>query len=41
MGISWKEYLSKVAKIPFTGEWTKELAWHLIEKENRKNVKSS
>ncbi len=41
MGISWKEYLSEIAKIPFTGERTKEVAWQLMEKEDLKNVKIS
>jgi hypothetical protein len=30
-GISWKEYLSEIAKNPLTGEWAKEVAEHLIE----------
>ena len=29
--ISWKEYLSEIAKNPFTGEWAKEVAEHLIK----------
>jgi hypothetical protein len=29
LGISWKEYLSEIAKNPFTGEWAKEVAEHL------------
>jgi len=28
--ISWKEYLSEIAKNPLTGEWAKEVAEHLI-----------
>ena len=39
-GISWKEYLSEIAKNQFTGEWAREMAQHLIEMENRKNVKN-
>ena len=39
MGISWKEYLSKIAKNPLTGEWAKEVALYLLEEENKKNVK--
>jgi cell wall assembly regulator SMI1 len=31
MGISWKEYLSKIANNPLTGEWAKEVAEYLIE----------
>jgi hypothetical protein len=35
LGISWKEYLSEVAKNPLTGEWSREVAEHLtkVEKE--------
>ncbi|MEM3765464.1 MAG: hypothetical protein QXU46_00370 [Candidatus Bathyarchaeia archaeon] len=29
--ISWKEYLSEIVKNPFTGEWAKEMAEHLIK----------
>ena len=36
--ISWKEYLSEVAKNPLTGEWAKEVAEHLIKNGERKNV---
>ncbi|MCS7125248.1 MAG: hypothetical protein NZ932_07550 [Candidatus Bathyarchaeota archaeon] len=31
LNISWKEYLSEVAKNPFTGEWAKEVAEHLLK----------
>ena len=31
--ISWKEYLSEVAKNPLTGEWAKEVAEYLIKSE--------
>ncbi|MEM1564680.1 MAG: hypothetical protein QW734_00185 [Candidatus Bathyarchaeia archaeon] len=31
LNISWKEYLREVAKNPFTGEWAKEVAEHLIK----------
>lgn len=31
LDISWKEYLSEIAKNPFTGEWAKEVAEHLIK----------
>ncbi|MEM3703546.1 MAG: hypothetical protein QXX79_03895 [Candidatus Bathyarchaeia archaeon] len=29
--ISWKEYLSEIVKNPFTGDWAKEVAGHLIK----------
>jgi len=29
--VSWKEYLSEIVKNPFTGEWAKEVAEHLIK----------
>jgi len=28
--LSWKEYLSKIAENPLTGEWTKEVANYLL-----------
>lgn len=28
--ISWEEYLREITKNPLTGEWTKEVAEHLI-----------
>jgi len=31
LDISWKEYLSKIAKNELTGEWSKEVAEYLIE----------
>jgi hypothetical protein len=31
--ISWKEYLSEIAKNPYTGSWVKEVAEHLIKSE--------
>jgi hypothetical protein len=37
---SWKEYLSEIAKNPLTGEWAREVALHLIETEDQKNVKN-
>jgi len=40
IGISWKEYLSEIAKNPLTGEWAKEVALHLLEEENKKNVEN-
>ena len=39
--ISWKEYLSEIAKNPLTGEWAREVAQYLMEMENQKNVKNS
>jgi hypothetical protein len=30
--ISWKEYLSEIAKNPLTGEWAREVAEYLTEK---------
>ena len=41
MEISWKEYLSEIAKNPLTGEWAREVAQHLIEMENQRNVENS
>jgi len=29
--ISWKEYLSEIVKNPLTGEWSKEVAEHLLK----------
>lgn len=31
LDISWKEYLSEIIKNPFTGEWAKEVAEHLLK----------
>jgi hypothetical protein len=33
--IPWKEYLSQIVNNPLTGEWAKEVAWHLIELESK------
>ncbi len=30
LDVSWKEYLSEIAKNPLTGEWAREVAQHLI-----------
>ncbi|MEM3730655.1 MAG: hypothetical protein QW667_00525 [Candidatus Bathyarchaeia archaeon] len=30
---SWKEYLSAIVKNPLTGEWSKEVAEHLLKSE--------
>jgi len=38
---SWQEYLSQVAKNSLTGTWVKEVAKHLIENEETKNVKQN
>jgi len=34
LDISWKEYLSEVMKNPYTGAWAKEVAEHLIKRED-------
>lgn len=39
--ISWKEYLSEIAKNPFTGEWAKEVAQHLTKSGEKQNVAKS
>lgn len=31
LDISWKEYLSKIAENPLTGEWAKEVAEYLTK----------
>ncbi len=31
--IAWKEYLSRIAENPLTGEWAKEVAQHLTRNE--------
>jgi hypothetical protein len=36
--ISWKEYLSEIAKNPLTGEWAKEVAEHLSKSGEKQNV---
>jgi len=36
--ISWKEYLSEIVKNPLTGEWTKEVAEHLIKSGEKQSV---
>ena len=41
LDVSWKEYLSEIAKNPYTGEWAREVAQHLMETEDKKNVKNS
>jgi hypothetical protein len=39
--ISWKEYLSEIEQNPLTGEWAKEVASYLINREETRNVKES
>ena len=39
--ISWKEYLSEIAKNPLTGEWAKEVAEYLIKNGEKCNVAES
>jgi hypothetical protein len=36
--ISWKEYLSQIAKNPLTGEWAKEVAQDLLNNGEKQNV---
>lgn len=38
--ISWKEYLSEIAKNPLTGEWAKQTARHLLKTREGTNVKN-
>jgi hypothetical protein len=38
LGISWKEYLSEIAKNPLTGQWAKETAEHLIKSGEKEDV---
>jgi hypothetical protein len=33
--ITWKDYLSEIAKNPLTGEWAKEVAEQLIRLEKK------
>lgn len=37
LGISWKEYLSEIVKNPLTGEWSREVAEHLIKSGERES----
>jgi hypothetical protein len=39
--ISWKEYLSEIQKNSLTGEWAKEVANYLTNKEGTRSVKES
>jgi hypothetical protein len=36
--ISWREYLSEIAKNPLTGEWAKEVAEYLIKSGEKQDV---
>ena len=40
MEISWKEYLSEIAKNPLTGEWAREVAEQLIKAEKEVDVEN-
>jgi hypothetical protein len=35
MDISWKEYLNRIVKNPYTGSWAKEIAEQLLKNEDR------
>jgi hypothetical protein len=39
LNISWKEYLSEIAKNPLAGEWVKEVAQHLMSDRGQTDVK--
>jgi hypothetical protein len=39
--LSWKEYLREVAINPLAGQWTKEVAQHLLKTGEQTNVKVS
>jgi hypothetical protein len=39
VGISWKEYLSEIAKNPLVGEWAKEVAHHMMASGEQIDVK--
>jgi len=39
--VSWKEYLSEVAKNSLTGEWAKEVAEYLIKSGEKQDVSNS
>ncbi|MGB9959504.1 MAG: hypothetical protein ACPLKQ_03155 [Candidatus Bathyarchaeales archaeon] len=41
LGSSWKEYLSEIVKNPFTGEWAKEVAEHLMKSGEIKDGEQS
>jgi len=37
LNITWEEYLKEIIKNPFTGEWAKEVAEHLIKNLGEKS----
>jgi predicted metal-binding protein len=39
--ISWKDYISEIAKNSVTGEWARDVAKYLINNEETKNVTKS
>jgi hypothetical protein len=39
--ISWKEYLSEIAKNPLTGEWARQVAQHVLRSGEEAHVKNS
>ncbi len=39
LNISWKEYLSEIAKNPLAGAWVKEVAQHLMSEGEQTDVK--
>jgi len=41
LGITWKEYLSEIAKNPLTGQWAREMAEYLAYNGERQNVTQS
>ena len=38
LGISWNEYLREVADNPNTGEWVREVAQHILQREGASEV---
>lgn len=38
LAVSWREYLSEIIKNPLTGEWSKELAEHLLKSGEKQDV---
>ena len=41
LGITWKEYLSEIAKNPLTGQWAREMAEYLAYNGEKQNVTQS
>jgi len=33
LGVEWNQYLTEIAKNPFTGDWAKKVAENLLSKE--------